>query len=133
MRPSAIVIFERLFLLSIVISTVQLALQANEQVGVVGSPMGAIVLGAVVILFSVALVLLASRRRSNVARWVLAVLTGIGVAVTLYDVISGAQLGLTGLLGLLAIGLQVAAVAMLFSPGGAGWFRRAAGREVSAE
>jgi len=77
MRPQAIVNFERLFLASILLSVVPLALIASEE-----GALAEMIVGIGLMLLSVALVLLASRRRSNVARWVLAILTAIGLAAT---------------------------------------------------
>lgn len=129
MRPNAIVTFERLFLISILLSTVGLALLAGDRIGAIGPPLTEIVVGAAVILLSVALVLLASRRRSNIARWVLVVLTGLGLGTAGYEVgrilgSDGEGFGATTVVDLLAIALQTAAVAMLFVPEAREWFRR---------
>ncbi len=79
--------------------------------------------GAAVVLLVLAL--FASRRRSNVARWILAVLTGLSLVGAGY-LLSRTGLGGAGFdaLGLVASVLQVAAVAMLFRPEAAGWFAR---------
>ena len=123
MRPQAIVNFERLFLASILLSVVPLALIASEE-----GALAEMIVGIGLMLLSVALVLLASRRRSNVARWVLAILTAIGLAATGYEIgrVLGANEALSGvaLIDLIAVALQTAAVAMLFMPGAREWFAR---------
>lgn len=127
MRPKAIVNFERLFLASIVLSTVQLAMQAGARIGQVG-PVTELVIEAAGILVSVLLVLLASRRRSNVARWLLVVLTALGLLATGItlgrDLGGGKGVDAAWLVSLLAIALQTAAVAMLFAPEAREWFAR---------
>ena len=125
MRPNAIVTFERLMLLSILLSTMQLILQSGIGIGNLG-PTFELGLGGGVLLLSVVLVLLVSRRRSNAARWVLAGLTvlglaGVGIAVGGL-LRAGGGFGVTTWLDLAAVATQTAAVAMLFTQQAREWF-----------
>lgn len=123
MRPNAIVNFERLFLGSIVLSTVQLALQANERIGGIG-PVTQFIVGAGVILLSVILVLLVSRRRSGIARWVLAAITVAAVATEAFYLASGAGIDGISAIGTVVVLMQAAAVGFLFTGDARDWFAR---------
>ena len=127
MRPKAIITFERLFLLSIVLSTIQLAIDAGARIGRVG-PITELVVEAAGIMLSVLLVLLASRRRSNIARWLLVAFTAIGLFATGADVSrtlrAGEGFDVALLVNLIGIALQTAAVALLFRPEARAWFAR---------
>ena len=126
MRPQAIVTFERLSLLSILLSVVQLAMVSSEDGG--GATWLAV--GAIPILVSIALVLLASRKASNVARWILTVLTLAGLAWTGFEVgrdfARGVRPDVGTWIGIAALLLQAGAVGLLFNPVARGWF---AGRD----
>lgn len=121
MRPSAIINFERLFGLSILLSVVQLALQAGAQIGVIG-PTTLLLIQAAGVLLSLALMLLVSRRRSNIARWVLVVFTVLGVLGLLGGLMAGGGFAVSDLVGIAGVVAQAAAVAMLFSAGAREWF-----------
>ena len=118
MRPKAIVTFEQLFLLSIGLSVAQLALFAFE--GDVGA--GVLWIGAAIVLLSVVLVLLTSRKRSNLARWVLVVLTLFGIASAGVGIGEGEPTDAAAMIGWAALALQAAAVAVLFAPAAGRWF-----------
>ena len=127
MRPKAIVTFERLFLLSIALSAVMLAIEPNYAVGPLSA--GAMQIVKVVgILLSAGLLLWASRGRSRVAQWVLAALTLLGVLGTLSELTALEPLGRSFWLGLLGTVLQAAAVVASFTEPARAWF---AGRDAS--
>ena len=118
MRPKAIVTFEQLFLLSIGMSVAQLALFAFE--GDVGA--GVLGLGAFLAALPVVLVLLTSRKRSNLARWVLVVLTLFGIYSAAVGLGEGEPVDAAAMIGWAALALQAAAVALLFAPSAGRWF-----------
>jgi drug/metabolite transporter (DMT)-like permease len=64
-----------------------------------------------------------TRRRSNVARWLVAVLTAFGVAVIALAAARGTlQPGLAGAIGILGMVLRVLASVQLFRADAAAWF-----------
>ena len=123
MRPKAIVTFERLGLLSIVLSSVQiLRLAATGRMST-----GEVAVGAGGVLLSIALVLLASRRRSRVALWVLSALTLLGVVGAVYQL--GGAIEVAQVVDLIAIALQATAVTMAWTKPARAWF---SGRDAAA-
>ncbi|MCA1661568.1 MAG: hypothetical protein LC648_05195 [Novosphingobium sp.] len=100
MRPASIVQFERLYLLSIVIAAIGIALgwdrlveMAAAQQGVPASVQQGVLIGAVVFAFLIPLLLLyfIARRASNIAKWIFVVFT----AYSLFSYVMG--LSTTGL------------------------------------
>lgn len=131
MRPKAIATFESLFLLSIGLSMLQVTGLLRARSGEGGTAVELVVALGVALL-SVALVLLASRRRSNVARWVLAGLTALGLASAGYSLgkaMGADAIGAGEAIDLISVALQFVAVAMLWTPAARAWFAR---RDVSA-
>lgn len=121
-RPKAIGLFETLFFASVAISAVVLFLQGSAAPSEGLSEATVAAVSAGVIALTVLIGLLASRRRSNVARWLLALLTAGGVAMTLNGLLGGFDLDLPAILGLAGLALQAAAVAQLFGRAGRAWF-----------
>ena len=124
MRPKAIAMFELLFLISIGLSMLQVNGLLRARSGEGGTAVELVVALGVALL-SVALVLLASRRRSNVARWVLSALTGLSLASAGYSLgkaIGADAIGAGDAIDLISVALQVAAVAMLWVRPAREWF-----------
>ena len=134
MRPASIVMFERIFLASLVLSVVSFVIgydamseqMANEpalqQLGI-GS---GFMIGGMVVSLAIYLLLwyFIARQASNIAKWILVVFTGLGIASLVY---AFATVGITGelneLLSLAYYALGVAAVAFLFKPDAETWFK----------
>lgn len=115
MRPSAIVNFERLFVASLVIGVATLIVFAAPGEGF---PL----LEVATLVVSFVLMLLVSRGRSNVVRWILSVLVVLGVPLLFYPLFDGASLDLPFLISFLSSALQLSAVALLWTKGARAWF-----------
>ncbi|MGN6356870.1 MAG: hypothetical protein ACTHLU_05255 [Novosphingobium sp.] len=135
MRPKSIVLFDWLFLGSVVVSAVNTTLsydtmaelfRTQPELAAIGDAGGAVYLGSHVfsIVISLLLWFFISRRASNVAKWILTALTALGVLSTINLVQSEQQSGLPPyLLGfaVVLIVLQAIAVAFLFRKDAAAW------------
>jgi hypothetical protein len=100
-----------------------LALLFQRRVEVDGLAM-AIALSAGTPLLIMALLLLATRRASNVARWFLVVLAMLALLTAVVSGIGAWADNPILLVGGLSLLLQIAAIAMSFTPGGNSWFAR---------
>ena len=87
-RPASIVLFEKLYLLSIVVSAIGIALgwdrmtaAAAAQPGMPAATQQGLVIGAIAFTFAIAFLLLyfIARRASNIAKWIFVVLVAYGV------------------------------------------------------
>jgi hypothetical protein len=137
MRPSSIVRFDRLYLLSIVIGLVGNAVEWPVSIARLNADPNTAALGGAVIGFAGAMIALGTlialllwyfiaRRGSTVAKWILVVFTGIAIGSLLIGFRSGAVIVDTGgIIRVVAIALQTAAVALLFARDAAPWFEPA--------
>lgn len=131
MRPNAVVLAEYIYLASVVLLCAVTAITWDATVAQVGFAAVAGVT-AFSIGLSLLLLLLATRARSRVALWLLAVLTAIGVAGVLIQVAQGAlAAGLVGVLTVLQLLATVVPIVLLFRPHARAWF--AAHRETDRE
>ena len=120
MRPQQIVYFERAYLLSILfgLASVFAYWPVLRQV----APAGALVAVSVLLLGGMtALVLLVSRRRSVIAKWVLTAITAVGILLTLPSVPASAMAGVRGWMGIVMLLLHIAALAFLFTAPARAW------------
>jgi len=115
MRPKAIATFEWLFIASVILSLINIFVIAPGE--------GRLIEAAVAVL-TIGLALVVSRMRSNVVRWILTVLTLLGVAGQGYLLATAGLAGAGGVVGLAVSALQIAAIAQLFRPEANGWFGR---------
>ena len=122
MRPQPIVLFERLYLFSILLGVASTISYWGElsRLAPVASLAG---VGFVLLAAMTTLVLLVSRRRSEVAKWVLVLITVAGLAFALPSLPASIAAGPRGWLGIAQSLLQVAAVALLFTAPGRAWLR----------
>jgi hypothetical protein len=132
MRPQSIIMFERLFLLSIAVSAVLTVLTYDEVLLALTSDPGmrqlglgsGFLIGVLAGSFVIYLLLwhLISHRASNAAKWILVVLVALG---TLSAVPGFRQLtaDLTTLLSLAGYALEIGAVAFLFRADATAWFK----------
>lgn len=134
MRPNSIIQFDRFFLGSLALAGVNAVLSmqdtlADPRLARSGLGMGFIV-GIQVFSFALMLALwfFISRRAGNAARWILTVMTVLGMFVTIPMVPVLAERGIGNMAFALVITvLQVAAVAFLFRSDARAWFARKGG------
>lgn len=127
MRPSSIQWFERLSLLALAIGAIVSVATWNDvlldvrSTGV--SPTVAAVVHILLFALFVGLVLLISRGRSVIAKWVYVVLFVAGFAVTAPGLGGIFDQGLLGLVQAVQLLLQVVAIGLLFTPPATAWLR----------
>jgi hypothetical protein len=131
MRPESIIMFERLFLASLVVSGVSFAIGYEDTMRIAASDPGmrqlglgaGFIAGTLAVSFAIYLLLwyLIARKASRIAKWVLIVLVAIGVA-SLPVALAG-PLGLTVWLNLAVYALEIAALVFLFRADAIAWFR----------
>lgn len=124
MRPTAVRQAEWVFAGAVALMLVTAALMWRGIAAAYGP-----VFSAGVTAFSVGLwvllLLFATRRGRNWARWGLVVLTGFGLVSLLNQIATGRlALGLTGVLGALEVGLTVIGAVLLFRPAAGAWFAK---------
>jgi F0F1-type ATP synthase membrane subunit c/vacuolar-type H+-ATPase subunit K len=137
MRPASIILFERLYLGAIGIGLINAALSwsqtqammANPEVNPAGFGTGFIL---TTMAFSVAIPLLLwyfiARRGSNIAKWILVVLFGIGLIMMLATLGgAAAPSGLSLIITLVITALQGVAIFMLFKPDAVAWLSSGTG------
>lgn len=134
MRPQSIVRFDQLYLVLIAIGLIGFGVNWESAMAQIGANPGLSRLGRNgtglligMYAFSVAISLLlwffVSRRASNVARWILAVLTVYGL-ISLPFTLFFSPLPLPSLVvAVVSAALQIAIVWCLFRPDAAAWFR----------
>jgi hypothetical protein len=122
-RPTAILWFERLGLAGIALDILQPALLFPRRIEAEGLPL-AIALSLIAPALFLLLLLLASRRASNIARWLLASLVLLALAAAASAGVGAWDGDLVLPIGALAMLLEAAAVAMTFTPAGGRWFAR---------
>jgi len=130
-RPWSIVAFERLFLGALLIGAIHSAAKWDELVAM-ASP--AFVLAVQVLTFGLVLllVLLVSRKRSNIAKWINVGLFVLGLPMLGAQFRSGLALGWP----LVTIGqsvIQAIALALLFSPSARDWLNSGRARQKAAQ
>jgi hypothetical protein len=132
LRPKTIVSFEILSLAAVALGLLVTWLTwdgivAQARSAVLGSGIEAAV--AILVLIYVAilalLILLASRRASNVARWLLALIVVVELAFTLPTIGATLAAGTVGLISTLQLAMMTVAVVLLFLPASRLWFRGA--------
>ncbi|HEU4652096.1 MAG TPA: hypothetical protein VFS49_11850 [Croceibacterium sp.] len=131
MRPESVVMFERLFLLSLALSAGTLVVGYDDMMrAVLSDPSmrqlgfgSGLIIGMIVASFAVYLLLwwLIARRASSVAKWTLVVFVALGL-VSLPAVLAG-PMSVLLLLNLAVYALEVAAVVFLFRADAKAWFR----------
>ena len=127
MRPSSIQWFERLSLLALAIGAlVSVATWGDVLLSVRAaglSPTVAAVIHILLFALLVGLVLLISRGRSVIAKWVYVVLFVAGLAVTAPGLGEIFEQGVLGLVQAVQLLLQVIAIGLLFAPPARAWLR----------
>lgn len=133
MRPASITMFDRLYLGALALGIVNFILNYDVAVAQVEAAPGLSAIGATPFLIGSLIIgnainlllwFFIARRASTVAKWILVILTGVG----LLGLFSLTQMGASqAVLTLLIVGLQVAAVYFLFRPDAKAWFKHGPG------
>ncbi|KQU61751.1 hypothetical protein ASG67_00740 [Sphingomonas sp. Leaf339] len=122
MRPKSVILGEQVYAASIVM-TIALAVMGWQEAASVGGPVLAATINVVVIGLTILLLLLATRRGSRVALWLLTALTAINVVGFLFQISGGVvAAGLFGVLTTLQTLSSVIAMVLLFRPNARVWF-----------
>ena len=124
MRPKSVEWFELLFLISIGLGVVSSAL-LWEQLTQIAGAVFTLIVQAATLLILLGVVLLVSRKGSNIARWVLVVFWVLG-AIMYIPSMAGmfAQNMVAAVLSSVQIALQVVAIYFVFRPDAKPWFQK---------
>jgi ABC-type proline/glycine betaine transport system permease subunit len=116
--------FELLFLISLGLGVVISALNW-QQLTQMAEAVFTLTVQAVVLLIMLGVMLLVSRKGSNIARWVLVVLFVLGAIMYIPAmVVTFAQNPVTALLSSVQIAFQVSAIYFVFRPAAKPWFQK---------
>ncbi|NTZ43591.1 hypothetical protein G7A66_10955 [Altererythrobacter sp. SALINAS58] len=136
-RPRSILIFERLFLASMIGSIIGFVLSYDAIADAIGaepdlvrvgiSPASAIAFFALTTAIWLLLYWLVAHRASNAAKWVLTVLTGLGLLMVPLTLASEANFAM--FFSLMVTALGVGAVLALFRPDARDWLEGGSGVE----
>lgn len=131
--PKSIKLFEQLFLLSLALGVIQSALFLNAS-GITGDSAFSVAIFQFVILVIVGgLILLTSRKKSVICKWMLIILCVLGLFEYIPSLASFIEHGIMGLIGSAQVLLQVYAIYLLFNADSKTWFesRRLKGKSNS--
>jgi hypothetical protein len=130
MRPSTIVNFEWLSLLAVLLGVATTVLTwdsliASVRSKVLGSGLepAVAILAIIYIALLVMLILLTSRRASNVAKWLLVLIIALELVASAPRIPAMLGAGLLGWVETAQMLIQLAAVVMLFLPASRAWFK----------
>lgn len=130
MRPKSVERFELLFLVSLGLGVVHSALKW-EQLTQMTTAWVVLTTQAAILLIILGLVLLVSRRGSNIARWVLFVLFVLGGVMYIPSAAEiFAQNPVSAVLSSVQLVLQVTAMYFVFRPDAKPWFQKKASAKV---
>jgi hypothetical protein len=121
LRPKPVVAFEAMNLTTLAVGVVHSIFVWDESVAI-ASPAFVITIQAFSIGLVLMLTLLVSRRRSNVAKWVLIVLFLIGLPGVIVLLANGLALG-SPIITVFQTVLQAVGICLLFTPPARRWFR----------
>lgn len=130
MQPNSIIRFEQLFLLSLLLGLVNSIMKFHATVAQLRQDPAlaemdsevAIALIAISLLVPLVLWYFVARRGSNIAKWILVVVTAIGLAVILPSLPAMTPSSLIATI--VMTGLQLAAIAFLFRSDAVAWLQR---------
>jgi hypothetical protein len=130
MRPSTIVNFEWLSLLAILLGVATMVLAWDSLISsvrskVLGSGLepAVAILAIIYVALLVLLILLTSRRASNVAKWLLVLIIAAGLVGSVPRIPAMLGAGVLGWVETAQMLIQLAAIVMLFLPASRAWFR----------
>ena len=120
LRPNSIVWFERIIIVTILLGIANSWLVWPQLISQ-ASPAYVLTIQAITLGILLGLTLLISRRRSRVAKWISIALFVVGLPVFLNG---GNPGGLSGVISIIQLVLEVLAYCLLFAPSAMNWFRR---------
>ena len=118
--PSSIKYFEWVFLGSLIIGSTVSILAYSTRAGISGND--ALLYALTGIDFF--LVILVSRRRSNIARWILVVMVVMGTPFYFSNLVIYLTMGLIGVMSSIQLVAQYGSICLLFTAGSRQWFER---------
>ena len=128
MRPTSILYFERLAILSILVGMVFTWIDWEDQVASVRASGFSPAVAPITLGFALAILLLLifliSRKGVAVAKWIFVALFALGLVYSIPQVLDALDRGLVGLLQLTQLVVQGMAIYFLFTPEANDWFRR---------
>lgn len=130
-RPESIANFERLFLGSMALTLIYTIGTWNE-VPIPFATWIAVVIVIVSLGLNLLLILLVTRRRSRIAKWILAVFYALGVPMTVWAWINEPGSGWP-LMDAALLAIQGWALALLFTPSAQAWLKEKVGGPPSRE
>lgn len=130
-RPESIANFERLLLGSVALTLIYTIGTWND-VPIPFATWIAVVATVIVLGLNLLLVLLVSRRRSRIAKWILVILFILAVPMTIWSWIEDPQLGWP-LMDAVLLVMQGWGLALLFTPSARAWLKERPGGPPSLE
>ncbi|MFD1949524.1 hypothetical protein ACFSGX_01925 [Sphingomonas arantia] len=128
MRPKSIVQFEYVYIAALLLGIVATYLMAGQTAALMqmnGMPVseGALItIQWVMAAILAGIALLASRKASNVARWIVIVLCGLAVVSFLFSVRNLSAMGSVSILAVSQFVLSIVVIYLLFRPDAKAWF-----------
>jgi presenilin-like A22 family membrane protease len=129
MRPGAIILFEILYLLALLLGVAQDVIGWRELTEAAPTHY-TLLIQSFVLVITIFLILGVGRRRSKIAKWLLIVVFAGGLGGMYFSLKSGMFFG-SKFLALVQIVLQLGALAMLFTPASRSWLGGKAGERES--
>ena len=120
--PKSIQLFEQLFLASLVLGVIQSASFSNAAGLTQGAAYNVAIFQVVVLIVVGALVLLTSRKKSAICKWILVTFFVLGLAAFIPNLASYFEHGIMGVIGSVQVLLQAAAIYLLFNSDSKSWF-----------
>mgnify|MGYP004251813889 FL=1 len=118
--PSSIKYFEWVFLGSLIIGSTVSILAYSTRAGISGNDALLYALTGI----DLFLVILVSRRRSNIARWILVVMVVMGTPFYFSNLVIYLTMGLIGAMSSIQLVAQYGSICLLFTAGSRQWFER---------
>ena len=122
-RPLEIAWFERLNLATMVLGILNSWLSWDQLMMLGRSPTFVIMIQSITLGIILGLTLLVSRKRSNIAKWVIIVLFVLGLPITIYTELRD-DLPSIGIIGYAQTTIQFVALVLLFKPASRRWFHK---------
>jgi len=120
--PKSIKLFEQLFLVTLVLGVIQSALLLNEAGMMDGAAYSVAIFQVIVIILIGALILLTSRKKSVICKWILVVFFVLGLVAYIPELARFFEHGITGAISSVQVLLQAVAIYLLFNNDSKLWF-----------
>ena len=120
--PKSIKLFEQLFLGSIALGVIQSALMLNNMDLSGDAAYGVAGFQVLILLIHVTIVLLTSRKKSVICKWISAVFFVFGLVAFIPNLAIFVEQGMAGLIGAAQLLMQAYAIYLLFNSDSKAWF-----------